>query len=133
MGMWTRAEIDQMFAEEAQARVDTASVTRVPFQDRRRARYRGKVKRNAKIVALYEAGVSTTELGRRYGVSRNWITKIVQRELRRMAPPGCASHEQVKRNAEIRRLWEAGMTCRELASMFGVTFQRIQQIVRAPL
>jgi len=94
----------------------------------------------ARASAIYEAvkaGKSYKQLGQRYGVTKVRISQIVRQERRRrgepvaLRPPGLSKGELDERNHSIIALYAHGNTsCNQLARQFGLSQQRVHQIVR---
>lgn len=84
------------------------------------------------LIEDYEAGASTYELAKRYNVRRNTVRDTLRRagfDLTTKANRAALSEEQ---KAEARRLFDSGMTRRELMEMYGVSESTIRRALRTP-
>lgn len=82
--------------------------------------------RLGQLLADYEAGTETAELQRRYGLSRGSVRKL-------LTDAGVAPHRRPLSDDEVgacARLYEGGMTIREVAAELGVPKTTVQNALR---
>lgn len=82
--------------------------------------------RLGQLLADYETGTETAELQRRYGLSKGSVRKL-------LTDAGVAPHRRPLSNDEVgacARLYEGGMTIREVAAELGVPKTTVQDALR---
>ena len=98
-----------------------------------------RTKRDDRIVELYSTGITASEVGKQMGMSTARVLDILRdRGIELRKPKGSYPHHLVKlakknedrkRTAQIVRMRAAGADYTEIGRRFGVSRQRIQQIV----
>jgi len=93
--------------------------------------------RNARIVAMYRAGSTLKKVGMAFGISTSRVLAIIVREERRYGLPKTrnkrgrpkGSFGYLDRNRDIVAMYRAGKTLKETGQAFGVSGQRVLQII----
>jgi DNA-binding CsgD family transcriptional regulator len=85
--------------------------------------------RNAKIIKLREEGKGYAEIAAALGLTY-WIVSSVVYYFRKDLLPGHRRSEPTPREAEIVKLREQGKTYEEIGQVFGVSRERIRQILK---
>ena len=79
--------------------------------------------RNAEIIRLWNEGLSTRVVAERVGVSAPLVSALIlrRRGSGEITRPKASGSRNEKRNAKIVKLWNSGLSAREVAAVVGCT------------
>ena len=92
--------------------------------------------RNAEVARLYQEGLSMCTLSERFGICISYVSQILKQQgvlARRQGRPnhGCVNDAAVQqRNEQIAHLYKDGLTLETIGQKYGLTRERIRQIVK---
>lgn len=147
---WPVPSVERIQSREAErktkrdaVRADAAEQKQQLQDERSRAAEQEHVRRQERDAAILEAcadaALSLPEIGQRFGLSRQHITRIMRRaglpHRKRGARPGhgCGmkpGSQKPERDAEVLRLRNSGMTLRAIGKQLGLSGERIGRIAK---